>query len=557
MSKQQNYGAVGVEQDLSETAPSHDDDHESISIGRPLTWITGIGALVTFVLLLTKSNHTTPFLMGSSLPPEDRARFYNDQPVDHFDDENGDTWSNRYYKSTKYFKGAGHPIFMIVGGEGALDHGMLYPFVTEYLAKKFGAAVLQIEHRFYGPFQPVTNATSDQLLELLTPAQAMADMVQLTRHIRDFVFVGCSPNRNSPDYCPIVTVGASYPGALSALFRIVHGDFVDISYASSAPLLMYAQISDPNSYYDIVTSAGDRVSPGCSKAVRNTFDDMVDRVHSSSTLKEAAKSIGVCPDSIPKYITTKKKLSDAIVEIASYAYADYDMSNYPPGPNTGFSKACKLFQNDQLNTKDTLSLFFERMLLQEEEDDEDCDMTTVECNFSVHDFDEKCFDLMTQLPDGPGSTLEDTGGDYEVSGRLFAGITPCLCGYYSLPLRLFYRPCLGVSRSSSNRHWLFTLLTLIGWQNVGLSDLHRRHFLGWLFSNQSLSAAQCNTVAPHQALPRTFWRHTASHGNGGYMGLCQQAQDNVTHSLCQWHARHVGWWIRPVERFRYGRCDQP
>lgn len=422
------YGAVSGGETEPLQPQSHQDDHESVSLcGKPLALIAGIGAIVTLMLLSVSSHHTAPMsLMGSSLlPKEDRPLFYDDQPIDHFNDDNDETWSNRYYKSTEYFQGAGHPIFMVVGGEGALDHGMLYPFVTQVLAKKFGAAVLQIEHRFYGPYTPVANATSEQLLELLTPAQAMADMVQLTRHVRDTEFVDCSPDRDSPDYCPIITVGASYPGFLSAMFRIVHGDFVDISYASSAPLLMYAQVTSPNAYYDIVTSAANRVSPGCAQAVRTTIDDMVDRVDSADSLKDAAKSIGVCTDSIPKYITTKKMLSEAIIQIASYAFADYDSTNYPPGPDTDFYKACKLFQNDELNTKDTLSLFFQRMLLQEEEEDEGCDMTTVECHNSVHDFDEKCFDLSSQLPDGPNSTIEDTGGDYE-DGRMWDFQT-CTC----------------------------------------------------------------------------------------------------------------------------------
>ena len=212
------------------------------------------------------------------------ARYYKHQLVDHFDENNTATWSNRYYQSNKYFKGAGHPIIIIVGGEGALDHGMLYPFVTEVLAKQFGAAVLEIEHRYYGQSIPLVNATSLQLLQLLTPAQAMADMVQLTKHVRDTEFTACSPDRTSPDYCPVITVGASYPGFLSFLFRIVHGDFVDIAYASSAPLLMYAQVSDPNSYYDIVTSANDRIVPGCSHAIRTTMEDMVTRMDSATSL---------------------------------------------------------------------------------------------------------------------------------------------------------------------------------------------------------------------------------------------------------------------------------
>jgi hypothetical protein len=76
------------------------------------------------------------------LHDENEACFYHEQHVDHFsdDDASSSTWSNRYYKSTNYFRGPGHPIFLVVGGEGALDNGMLYPFVTQHLAPRFGAA---------------------------------------------------------------------------------------------------------------------------------------------------------------------------------------------------------------------------------------------------------------------------------------------------------------------------------------------------------------------------------------------------------------------------------
>ena len=77
------------------------------------------------------------------LHDENEACFYDEQLVDHFSsnhDDNTSTWSNRYYKSTNYFRGPGHPIFLVVGGEGALDNGMLYPFVTQHLAPRFGAA---------------------------------------------------------------------------------------------------------------------------------------------------------------------------------------------------------------------------------------------------------------------------------------------------------------------------------------------------------------------------------------------------------------------------------
>jgi hypothetical protein len=76
------------------------------------------------------------------LHDENEACFYDEQLVDHFStsSSSSSTWSNRYYKSTNYFRGPGHPIFLVVGGEGALDNGMLYPFVTQHLAPRFGAA---------------------------------------------------------------------------------------------------------------------------------------------------------------------------------------------------------------------------------------------------------------------------------------------------------------------------------------------------------------------------------------------------------------------------------
>ncbi len=85
-----------------------------------------------------------------------------------------------------------------------------------------------------GPYQPIVGreATIDELLELLTPHQAMADMVRLTKHFKEEL--NCAQyNRSSKNYCPVITVGGSYPGFLSAMFRLVYPDFVDISYASS------------------------------------------------------------------------------------------------------------------------------------------------------------------------------------------------------------------------------------------------------------------------------------------------------------------------------------
>ena len=70
-----------------------------------------------------------------------------DQIVDHNRvSTTSGTFSQRYYENRRYWKGAGHPIFLIFGGEGPLER-ILYPFISEVLAQEFGAITMNLEHR--------------------------------------------------------------------------------------------------------------------------------------------------------------------------------------------------------------------------------------------------------------------------------------------------------------------------------------------------------------------------------------------------------------------------
>ena len=160
-----DYGAIdGSQASDSDHPPPHKVSLPSVAttmkdlLTRP--WVR-VAVAVSLVLVVALSHHnssasdplylygtTTDLLVQSEDSHEDfhdenQELFYDDQLVNHF---NGDTstWSNRYYKSTNYFKGPGHPIFLVVGGEGSLDK-MLYPFVTQHLAPHFGASVIEIE----------------------------------------------------------------------------------------------------------------------------------------------------------------------------------------------------------------------------------------------------------------------------------------------------------------------------------------------------------------------------------------------------------------------------
>uniref|UniRef100_A0A7R9WFY5 Prolylcarboxypeptidase n=1 Tax=Pseudictyota dubia TaxID=2749911 RepID=A0A7R9WFY5_9STRA len=401
---------------------NHQHGARGIGLGMfPFTFFVAASCLLLVSLLMNNDGSNGPSIepavyknvdiLGESIDEMNTPLFWDGQRVDHFNNKDQRTWSNRYYKSTKYFGGAGSPIFIVVGGESGLNHGMLYPFVTDILAKKFQAAVLQIEHRFYGPYWPLANPTNSELVDLLTPHQALTDMVQLTRHVRDSAFTACSAEKTSKDYCPVVSIGASYAGFLSALFRFAYPDFVDIAYASGAPLLMYGQARPNTVYYDIVTAAADRALPGCSDHVRMTLEEVYESIDSCQSLQEAASSVGICPEGLPSLeIQDKEDLKYAINTQLAYAFSNYNMDAYPPG-NTTLYEACKIFEDPTLNTLKTIETFFQAKMENEALEERGCDLAWIKCDDSIQatiNKKAKCFDISEDDDDEPS---EDGSND--------------------------------------------------------------------------------------------------------------------------------------------------
>lgn len=350
---------------------------------------------------------------------ENTPHFYNEQLVDHTA-TTPTYWKHRYYESTTYFHGPGSPILLIVGGEGADNHGFLYPFVTQDLAKRYGAAVVQPEHRFYGPYPPIpyTIVHTRTLLDIFTPEQVMQDMLRLvTVHLRQpgGILEGCSLDRTSRSYCPLITIGASYPGFLSSLFRIVHPQTVDAAYAASAPLLMYAQVSPNTRYYDIVTEAAEKTSPGCAGSVRSTLGDIESIIVKSKTVANAAKAVGVCDGKLlPRSLKSPHGLLDALSTAVVYGFANFDMDNYPPGPNTTMYKMCQIFQDPNLDSVKTLGEYLKMGVLDQWEEDNGCDIGAPHCTDDMREIYLKsvydgrsCYNMKPELDNDVPDTSEE------------------------------------------------------------------------------------------------------------------------------------------------------
>jgi pimeloyl-ACP methyl ester carboxylesterase len=263
-------------------------------------------------------------------------KFFDEQLVDHFSGSTA-TFRQRYYENTTSFGGAGHPIFLVVGGEGAIppSTGIFYPWVTDVLAPRFKALVIEPEHRFYGSSLPRGNDFSNEALELLTPQQALADIATLL--LATQLKYNCTAAHKVR--CPVLTIGGSYPGFLSAMMRLRYPAIVDMAYAASAPLLFYAQTISQYKYYEVITKSAEKAAVGCADSVRWM---LANTLHALDTTKaDIVSELGLCAP-LPPYIASgaKELLVEEIDMVVMYSFAGLNMENYPPG-ETALHASCK------------------------------------------------------------------------------------------------------------------------------------------------------------------------------------------------------------------------
>jgi pimeloyl-ACP methyl ester carboxylesterase len=361
---------------------SVDNHRNSLTSTRRLLGIVGGVCLLSIVYSVAIRGHGKVTSGGVHYDGTmvDEPFYYKEQTLDHFTPNKDEApWAQRYYQDDKYFAGPGHPIFVIMGGEDAVN-GILYPFVSKHLAKRFRAHTLCLEHRFYGKSKPLKHPSTADLRRLLSPAQALADAVQFIEYKRKQL--GCG-NKGTKSYCPVVTVGGSYPGFLSALLRIVYPDVVDIGYASSAPLHLYSHRVNKAAYFEKVTQVAEQASRGCAGAVKNALMDVTEKLLASKrSVAEVAFDLGVCVATIPDYIMDNEIFQQEIMMVVSTHFAEYNMGYYPPGPDQDLVQGCLIFQDTKSSSEQKVSNF---LRLRE-------------------DFDE-CFDMQTELPPGPNGTI--------------------------------------------------------------------------------------------------------------------------------------------------------
>ncbi|KAK4361489.1 hypothetical protein RND71_020441 [Anisodus tanguticus] len=177
------------------------------------------------------------------------------------------TFGQRYYEFLDYFRIPDGPIFLKICGESACS-GIPNDYLS-VLAKKFGAAVVTLEHRYYGKSSPFKSLTTGNL-KYLSSKQALFDLAAF----RSFYQVGVmilfpvsveslnvKLSRSNIEN-PWFVFGTSYSGALSAWFRLKFPHLTCGSLASSAV------VQAVYSFSEFDKQVGESAGPECKAALQ-------------------------------------------------------------------------------------------------------------------------------------------------------------------------------------------------------------------------------------------------------------------------------------------------
>lgn len=180
------------------------------------------------------------------------------QTLDHFSPYDHRQFRQRYYEFLDYFRAPDGPIFLVIGGE-ATCNGIVNDYIG-VLAKKFGAAVVSLEHRYYGESTPFDTFSTENL-KYLSSKQALFDLAVFRQYYQDSL--NAKLNRSGVEN-PWFFFGGSYSGALSAWFRLKFPHLTCGGLASSAVVLAVQDFAE----FD--QQIGESAGPECKAVLQET-----------------------------------------------------------------------------------------------------------------------------------------------------------------------------------------------------------------------------------------------------------------------------------------------
>lgn len=192
-----------------------------------------------------------------------------DQKVDHFNTSDTRTFKQRYWVSS-YGSADNAPVIYYICGESRCEAPSGFA-VT--IAKELDAKIVTLEHRYYGDSIPTPTYSAGDL-KYLSVDEALADFSEFQKYaMKEWGFTG-----------PWITIGGSYPGALSAYYRLTFPKLAAGALASSAPVEARAKFEEYD--YDVATVIDD----ACLANIKKAVDVIEDKLKTDSTRAAVKKT---------------------------------------------------------------------------------------------------------------------------------------------------------------------------------------------------------------------------------------------------------------------------
>jgi hypothetical protein len=207
------------------------------------------------------------------------ARAFFQQLLDHSNPEIG-TFSQLYYWDTTYWQGPTSPIIVFAPQEAALQPSFFGNNTAPgKLAQITGAAVLLLEHRYWGSSSPFDDLTVENL-QYLTLNNSIADLDYFAQHVQ---LPFDADQASGPYDVPWILLGASYSAALTAFVAQKSPGTYWAYYSSSGVV----QSQDNWQYFVPIQEA---MPQNCSTDIKRVVERIDDiGVHGSKADQESIK----------------------------------------------------------------------------------------------------------------------------------------------------------------------------------------------------------------------------------------------------------------------------
>lgn len=240
----------------------------------------------------------------------------------------------RFFMNKEFYK-AGGPVFLMIGGEGAISSKWMGEGAWIHYAKEHNAYCFQLEHRYYGASRPTPTTTTAEL-KYLSSEQALADLANF--------IVAMRAEHNLVD-AKWISFGGSYPGSLSAWLRKDYPHLVHGSISSSGPLLAEADFIE---YLDVVEQSLKTHSDTCLQAVKRSISHVEILLRDVMGQGSITQKFKLC-DPIEERISNELDVSN-LFESFSDIFAGIVQYSGDPKSLFGIDDACTVMLNTTIGT---------------------------------------------------------------------------------------------------------------------------------------------------------------------------------------------------------------